>query len=105
MTTWKKFKRRKSKGSELNKTRVLIGGILKDGEGKNGEKEEVLERHFNEDSCQKAPSKKHGLFISRPSALLTSSQRDQRPPDTEQPQTLQQNHSQLPGQSCALSLR
>ncbi|MFT4686854.1 MAG: hypothetical protein ACI94D_001815, partial [Neolewinella sp.] len=34
----------------------------------------VLARLFNEASGQKAPSKKHGLFISRPLALRPNSQ-------------------------------
>jgi hypothetical protein len=36
------------------------------GEAKNVDNAVVLARLFNEASGQKAPSKKHGLFISRP---------------------------------------
>jgi hypothetical protein len=36
------------------------------GEAKNIDNAVVLARLFNEASGQKAPSKKHGLFISRP---------------------------------------
>jgi hypothetical protein len=36
------------------------------GEAKNVDNAIVLARLFNEASGQKAPSKKHGLFISRP---------------------------------------
>jgi hypothetical protein len=36
------------------------------GEAKNADNAVVLARLFNEASGQKAPSKKHGLFISRP---------------------------------------
>jgi hypothetical protein len=36
------------------------------GEAKNVDNAVVLARIFNEASGQKAPSKKHGLFISRP---------------------------------------
>ncbi|MFT6512889.1 MAG: hypothetical protein ACJAX1_001461 [Neolewinella sp.] len=38
------------------------------GEAKNVDNAVVLARLFNEASGQKAPSKKHGLFISRPLA-------------------------------------
>jgi hypothetical protein len=40
------------------------------GEAKNVDNAVVLARLFNEASGQKAPSKKHGLFISRPLALV-----------------------------------
>ncbi|MGK0451417.1 MAG: hypothetical protein ACJAXE_002087 [Neolewinella sp.] len=39
------------------------------GEAKNVDNAVVLARLFNEASSQKAPSKKHGLFISRPLGL------------------------------------
>ncbi|MFT4750178.1 MAG: hypothetical protein ACI819_000609, partial [Neolewinella sp.] len=39
------------------------------GEAKNVDNAVVLARLFNEASGQKAPSKKHGLFISRPLVL------------------------------------
>jgi threonine/homoserine/homoserine lactone efflux protein len=39
------------------------------GEAKNVDNAVVLARLFNEASGQKAPSKKHGLFISRPLGL------------------------------------
>ena len=54
------------KGRELNKTCFLIWWILTAGEAKNVDNAVVLARLFNEASGQKAPSKKHGLFISRP---------------------------------------
>jgi hypothetical protein len=41
------------------------------GKAKNVDNAVVLARLFNEASGQKAPSKKHGLFISRPLALFT----------------------------------
>ncbi|MGK0452345.1 MAG: hypothetical protein ACJAXE_003022 [Neolewinella sp.] len=40
--------------------------MLTAGEAKNVDNAVVLARLFNEASGQKAPSKKHGLFISRP---------------------------------------
>ncbi|MFT6514038.1 MAG: hypothetical protein ACJAX1_002619 [Neolewinella sp.] len=40
------------------------------GEAKNVDNAVVLARLFNEASGQKAPSKKHGLFISRPLRTL-----------------------------------
>jgi hypothetical protein len=40
------------------------------GEAKNVDNAVVLARLFNEASGQKAPSKKHGLFISRPLMVL-----------------------------------
>jgi hypothetical protein len=43
------------------------------GEAKNVDNAVVLARLFNEASGQKAPSKKHGLFISRPLASLLKS--------------------------------
>ncbi|MFT6512172.1 MAG: hypothetical protein ACJAX1_000740 [Neolewinella sp.] len=42
------------------------------GEAKNVDNAVVLARLFNEASGQKAPSKKHGLFISRPLRHLTN---------------------------------
>ncbi|MFT4750560.1 MAG: hypothetical protein ACI819_000993 [Neolewinella sp.] len=43
------------------------------GEAKNVDNAVVLARLFNEASGQKAPSKKHGLFISRALASLLKS--------------------------------
>ncbi|MFT6720344.1 MAG: hypothetical protein ACJA0J_001139, partial [Bdellovibrionota bacterium] len=40
--------------------------LLTAGEAKNADNAVVLARLFNEASGQKSPSKKHGLFISRP---------------------------------------
>ncbi|MFT6512405.1 MAG: hypothetical protein ACJAX1_000975 [Neolewinella sp.] len=47
--------------------------MLTAGEAKNVDNAVVLARLFNEASGQKAPSKKHGLFISRPLAYWLAS--------------------------------
>ncbi|MFT6720242.1 MAG: hypothetical protein ACJA0J_001035 [Bdellovibrionota bacterium] len=44
--------------------------MLTAGEAKNVDNAVVLARLFNEASGQKAPSKKHGLFISRPLTVM-----------------------------------
>ena len=55
-----------AKGQGIIKVRFLNWWILTAGEAKNVDNAVVLARLFNEASGQKAPSKKHGLFISRP---------------------------------------